>query len=33
MAVEVDDDDVDVPEEIESVLEDLFKALQDKVSV
>ena len=32
-AVANDDDDIDVPEEIESVLEDLFKALRDKDTV
>lgn len=29
----VDDEDIDVPEEVETILEDLLKALQDRVSI
>lgn len=31
-AIEVEDD-FDIPEEVETVLEDIFKALQDKVII
>ena len=33
LAGDEDEDDIDVPDEVEGILEDLLKALQDKVSI